>query len=182
MSQAENDVGHVAIEIAKFLAKAEPGELAELRRMEIKLGARLFWRLSAQYDRIANRPEKWAVIVRMLALLTPTGSRESKESVHDGKRALGAVLCDGGQTGPVERPLLSESRLARLLAARSKIRLEALERAVKMLARNQVKLNTAELAWAVIAPERATAQIAKAYYKRLDSTAKDEAIEESKDE
>ena len=180
MSQAENSVGHVATKVANFLSKAQPGELAELRRM--KTEARLFWRLSAQHDRIARQPEKWAAIVRMLALLTPTGAPETKESVHDGKRPLGAVLCDGGETVPVDRPLLSETRLARLLAARDGARLDALERAVRMLARNQVKLNAAELAWAVIAPDHATTLIAKAYYKRLDTIVKDQATEESKDE
>ncbi len=183
MSQAESCVHHVAIRIANSLSKAQPGELAELRRMKTKSGARLFWQLSAQHDRIANQPEKWATIVRMLALLTPTGDPETKESVHDGKCPLGAVLCDGGGTGPVERPLLSEIRLMRLLAARGAARLDALERAVRMLARrNQIKLDAAELAWAVIAPEHATTKIAKAYYKRLDTTAKDQATEESKDE
>ncbi|MCY4148117.1 MAG: type I-E CRISPR-associated protein Cse2/CasB [Gammaproteobacteria bacterium] len=182
MSQVEDSVGNVVIKIAKFLSEAEPGELAELRRMNDKFEARMFWRLSAQYERIAKQPEKWSVIVKMLALLTPTGSREAKESVHDGKRPLGAVLCDGGETGTVERPLLSENRLARLLVARDKIRLEALERAVRLLARNQVKLNTVELAWAVIAPDKATARIAKAYYKRLDSIAKDKTKEEYNDE
>lgn len=181
MSQAEDSVGQVAIKVAKILSKAQPGELAELRRM--KTEARLFWRLSALHDRIARQPKKWAAIVRMLALLTPTGASETKQSVHDDKRSLGAVLCDGGETGPVERPLLSEIRLARLLAARGGARLDALERAVRMLARNQVKLNAAELAWAVIAPpEHVTTLIAKAYYKRLDTTVKDQATEESKDE
>ena len=181
MSQAENSIGHVAIKVANFLSKAQPGELAELRRM--KTEARLFWRLSALHDRIARQPEKWAAIVRMLALLTPTGAPETKQSVHDDKRSLGAVLCDGGETGPIDRPLLSESRLARLLAARGVARLDALERAVRMLARKRVKLNAAELAWAVISPdEHATNLIAKAYYKRLDTTVKDQATEESKDE
>ena len=183
MSQAENGVGHVAITVAKRLSKAQPGELAELRRMKAKTGARLFWQLAAQHDEIANRPDEWAVIIRMLALLTPTGAPETKQGVHDRKRPLGAVLCDGGElNGLIDRPLLSEIRLARLLAARNGSRLDALERAVRMLARKQVKLDTVELAWAVIAPENATARIAKSYYKRLDTTEKDKATEESKDD
>lgn len=182
MSQAENGVDYVAIKVADFLSRAEPGELAQLRRMKNESGAPLFWRLSAQHDYVANQPDKWAAIVRMLALLTPTGDPKTKQSAHDSKRPLGAVLCDGGETGSVERPLLSESRLAHLLAARGRTQLEALERAVRMLARKQVKLNAAELAWAVIAPKHTMAGIANAYYKRLDTTTKDKATEESKDE
>ena len=183
MSKAENGVGHVAITVAKRLSKAQPGELAELRRMKPEAGARLFWQLAAQHEEIASQPDKWMTIIRMLAMLTPTGSPETKQSVHDRKRPLGAVLCDGGElTGPVERPLLSENRLARLLSARNDARLEVLERAVRMLARNQVKLDIAELAWAVIAPENSTTRIARAYYKRLDTTATHKATEESKDE
>ena len=145
MSQAENGVGHVAITVAKRLSKAQPGELAELRRMKVDTGARLFWQLAAQHNEIANRPNKWVAIIRMLALLTPTGA-PTKQGVHDRKRPLGAVLCDGGElNGPIDRPLLSEIRLARLLAARNGARLDALERAVRMLARKQVKLDTVDL-------------------------------------
>ena len=168
MTQPENDVGHVVLMVSECLARAQAGELAELRRMRYEHGSRLFWRLSAQHGIIACQPEKWAVIVRMLALLTPTGAPDSKRNVHDGKYPLGRVLCDGGETGRLKRPLLSESRLARLLSARGRTRQKILEHVVRMLARQHVKLNVVDLAWAVLNPEN-TSRIAKTYYQRLDA-------------
>lgn len=112
--------------------------------------------------------DQWAAITRMLALLTPTGERAPGKGLQDASVGLGAVLC--GQGG---RPLLSEARLARLLAARSDQRVLALERAVRMLARYHPRFNLPDLAWAVLNPDGG-ARIAQDYYRRLDWAASPE--------
>lgn len=170
MTQPENEVGKTAMSVAGSLAMAQPGDLAALRRMTPETGAPLFWRLAARHDEIARAPERWMQIVRMIAILTPTGAPSPARSVQDDKRPLGAVLCDGGEAGHIDQPVLSEQRLARLLAARGKTRRDALERAVRMLARRGVKLNVVDLAWAVLNPA-GSARIAQSYYQRLDQAA-----------
>lgn len=172
MTQSDDKVGRAALSVAARLWNAEPGELAAVRRMDEARGAPLFWRMAARNEAIARRPEPWAAIARMLALLTPTGDRPADGSIHDGTRPLGAVLCDGGKPDwPGERPVVSEKRLARLLASRGAQRRVALERAVRMLARTHPKLNVPDLAWAVLNAEGG-ARIARDYYARLDRAEK----------
>ena len=179
MTQHESDyVARAALSVAGTLWRAEPGDLAALRRMADDTGAPLFWRLAARHGWRGRALIDWAAITRMLALLTPTGERPEEQSLHDPRRSLGAVLCDGGaRDWSGTRPMLSEARLARLLAARGDQRRLALERAVRMLARNRPRFNLPDLAWAVLNPQGG-ARIARDYYARLDratTTEKDTA-------
>lgn len=162
----KDEVARRALAIAGALAHADPGERAAARRM-VPEGAPVFWRLVAQH-RIAPRDEeKWRRITKFLALLTPASATES---VHEAGRQFGAVLADGGDArSQLEKPALSEQRLARLLAARGKARLDALERAVRALARNRPKVDVPSLAWAVLNDD--VRAIARAYYARLDRLA-----------
>ena len=73
------------------------------------------------------------------------------------------------ERGRFEQPVVSEARLARLLAARGDLRLSALERAVRAICRETRALDAASLAWAVINPDGR--QIARDYYRRLDGRA-----------
>lgn len=172
-----SDVNRAAIEIADTLRGLDPGPLAELRRMPAKLGTPAFWRLAARHpDTIGARPDLWMGITRILAILTPTGAAEGRAKLHDASRRLGAALCDGGDpawTG--NRPMLSERRLAQLLAARGPRRLDALTRAARMLARARnpnAGLDVRDIAWAVLAPQ-STARLAEHYYRRLDGAGAD---------
>ncbi len=173
MSDSPSPVDQASLAIACALKRATPGDLAAMRRMRDGIGAPLFWRLAARHPEIDRRPDAWIAIARMLALLTPTGQPEARPPLHDAARPLGAVLCDGGDrnwSGPA--PMLSETRLARLLAARGKARRVALERALRMLARTRSPgplVNVPEIAWAVLNP--AGGQIARDYYARLDQAA-----------
>lgn len=161
---SDNDeVARRALAIAGALARADPGERAAARRMGPR-GAAVFWRLVAQHGIVPKEEEKWRRITKFLALLTPTGATDS---VHQSRRDFGAVLADGGdERARLDKPALSEQRLARLLAARGQSRLEALERAVRALARNRPKVDVPSLAWAVLNDD--TRAIARAYYARLD--------------
>ncbi len=169
-----HDGGEVArqtLSVAGTLWAAAPGELAAIRRMRDDIGAPLFWRLAARHGWRGRALTDWAAIVRMVALLTPTGARPEKQGLHASDRPLGAVLCDGGaRDWSGDRPLLSEARLARLLAARGNQRRVALERAVRMLARHHPQFDLPNLAWAVLNPQSG-ARIARDYYARLDRAA-----------
>ena len=161
-----DDVAGRARAIATALAHADPGERAAARRMGPE-GAAVFWRIVARQAIAPYEEERWRRITKMLALLTPASATES---VHETGRYFGAVLADGGDArARLEKPALSEQRLARLLAARGQKRLDALERAVRALARNRPKVDVPSLAWAVLNNE--SRALARAYYTRLDRRA-----------
>lgn len=169
--EPRDPVAKAALAIACALRRASSGELAAMRRMRDETGAPLFWRLSARYEEIDRWPDAWIPIARMLALLTPTGQPEARPELHDPKRPLGAVLCDGGDRtfNDPNKKMLSEERLARLLAAHGKARRVALERAFRMLANRRPPgplVNVPDIAWAVLNPK--PGNIAKDYYARLD--------------
>lgn len=166
MLDDNDDVAHRALSIAGALAHADPGERAAARRMGPE-GAAVFWRLVARHGIAPNEEEKWRRIIKFLALLTPAGATAS---VHEPGRQFGAMLADGGDARAwLEKPVLSEHRLARLLAARGQSRLDALERAVRALARNRPRVDVPSLAWAVLRED--SRAIARAYYTRLDRRA-----------
>ena len=171
MSDADA-VKKAAVAAAGELRRLDPGPLAELRRMEAETAAPVFWRLAARYpDTIGKRQEAWIIILRILAILTPKGAAAGRPALHDSDRPFGLALCDGGDpgwTGP--QPILSERRLAQLLAARGKARNVLMTRAARALATSrppQAGLDVRDIAWAVLAP-KGTARIAETYYRRLD--------------
>ena len=141
-------------------------------------GAPVFWRLVAQHGIAPHEEDQWRRITKLLALLTPASATES---VHEAGRPLGAVLADGGEArGRLEKPVLSEQRLARLLAARGQARRDALERAVRALARNRPGVDVPSLAWAVLNDDARA--IARAYYTRLDHFADHDTAESAEKE
>lgn len=154
MSKPETETERRALSIAVALAAASPGEKADARRMG-PAGSPLFWRQVARLGIPRWQEDGWLRFTRLVAFLTPA-SRET--SIHDGKRPLGAVLHEAG---------LSEQRLARLLAARGASRDDALERAIRMIARKTTGLSVVDLARAVFWPEDAS-PLARAYYKQSD--------------
>jgi CRISPR system Cascade subunit CasB len=165
-------VDTAAVGVAHALRLLDPGPLAELRRMEAGIAAPSFWRLAARYpDSIGAHPAEWVEIIRILAILTPKGAAEGRPALHDASRALGVVLCDGGDPSwSGDRPALSERRLAQLLAARGPARVVALTRAARALAHSrppQAGLDVRGIAWAILHPA-GTARIAEHYYRRLD--------------
>ncbi|KAA0909893.1 hypothetical protein FLO80_19265 [Aquicoccus porphyridii] len=166
MPDDKDDVARRALGIASTLAHADPGERAAARRMGPE-GAAVFWRIVARHGIAPRDEETWRRITKLLALLTPASVTES---VHESGRHIGAVLADGGDAqARLEKPVLSEQRLARLLAARGQARFDALERAIRALARNRPKVDGPSLAWAVLNND--TRAIARAYYTRLDRRA-----------
>ena len=159
--------------------RLEPGPLAELRRMNSNLGASAFWRLAARHPnsigRLGSR-QKWIDIIRIFAILTPKGDPEQRPVLHDRRRRLGMVLCDGGDPkwpGPdtQPRPAFSERRMLQFLASRGDQRGVMLTRAAGMLARTRTRssgVNAMDIALAILKPEE-NRFIADRYYRRLDS-------------
>ena len=172
------DVGQAAIAAARMLQGLEPGPLAQLRRMDGGTGAAGFWRLVAQHpETVGREQEPWMAIIHIIAILTPKGEPASREALHDPKRRLGAVLCDGGDpswpgtTSP--RPIVSEPRLGRLIASRGKQREVLLTRTARAIARTRLPgsgVNVVDIAWTLLdSDSKYSAQrLADPYYRRLD--------------
>lgn len=165
------------------LLSLDPGPLAELRRMQLDgAGTPIFWRLAAEHEFRDSDLDAWKQIVRILALLVPRGSRSGDARLHERSRRLGTVLCDGGNPawpppGPEPSPVMSEQRLARLLAMSAAQRGEALERIARMLARTrspQSGINCIDIARLLLDPGdvRPLQDIARDYYSKLDRAAK----------
>ncbi|MCV2445697.1 hypothetical protein E3D03_000300 [Paracoccus sp. DMF] len=127
-------------------------------------GSAFFWRLVTRHGITLGEEDKWRRITKLLALLTPASATEAR---HRAGRKFGAVLADGGaETARLDEAALSEQRLARLLAARGPARLEAIERAIRALARQQPCIDAPNSAWAVLREDGR--DLARDYYARLD--------------
>lgn len=167
--------GETAIAAAGMLKDLAPGPLAALRRMEFPNGAPCFWRLAARYpETIApSREADWMTIVKILAILTPKGDPEQRKPLHQVRRALGKVLCDGGNpawpgSNP-PRPVLSERRLAQLLASRGEQKRVLFTRAMQAISRTYQSgsgINVVDIARTVLG--RNPGDVARSYYHRLD--------------
>ena len=179
MTLSEDKQAEAACAAAKRLQLLPPGPLAELRLMTEEVAAPEFWRLAARHpDTIGNRKQypEWTAIVRILAILTEKGSPARRRPLHDRRRSLGEVLCDGGDQkwpppgGGLPRPVFSERRLAQLMAARGPQRAVLLTRAARALARSRDPsggINVVDVANALLAPDNRR-QLAEPYYRRLD--------------
>ncbi|MCY4487373.1 MAG: hypothetical protein OXF11_09695 [Deltaproteobacteria bacterium] len=172
------DVGHAAIAAARMLQRLEPGPLADLRRMDGGIGAPGFWRLAAQHPGTIGREQQaWMGIIRIMAILTPKGEPSSRWDLHDPKRRLGAVLCDGGDpTWPgtaSPRPRVSERRLGQLITSRDKQRevsLTRLARSITSTRQPNSGVNVVDIAWTLLYPDSkySAQRLAEPYYRRLD--------------
>ena len=179
MTLPENKLALAACAAAARLEHLPPGALAELRVMTEETAAAEFWRLAARYpDTIGNRKRysEWIAIVRILAILTEKGDPAKRHPLHDRRRSLGEVLCDGGdrewppQGGGSPRPVFSERRLAQLMTARGPQRGVLLTRAARALARSRDPgsgINVVDIACTLLAPDNRR-QLAEPYYRRLD--------------
>lgn len=180
--------------LSNELLALAPGPLAELRRMEVSgPGAPAYWRLARECGFLDGSPDLWMRIAAIMAILTPKGKRRENDRLHDSKRRLGAVLCDGADPGwPGDargddlRPFLSETRLARFLAQPAGQRGEAIARIARMLAarRDPARgVNCIEIAVLLLSPdnERNLQNVAHDYYKRLDDAARKSKAEETEE-
>ena len=180
MSQHDNSPAQAVLAASSLIQGLDPGPLAELRRMQQGSCAPAFWRLVARHPETIgrlNQQDTWMTIVRIVAILTPKGDPVDRPRLHDSRRRLGEVLCDGGDpgwTGP--RPMLSERRLAQLMAARGSQRAVLLARAMHALARSMPhgsRVNLVDVAYALLAPDNGRL-LAEPYFRRLDRAERDQ--------
>ena len=170
---------------AAAVRRLDPGDLADLRRTREGRIAPAFWRLVSQHPDTIGRPDQeraWMAILRIIAILTPTGSPDDRPSLHDHRQRLGKVLCDGGDAAwDGKKPALSELRLTQLLAARGNQRFVLLTRAARAIARSRTPgsgVNVVDIANALLWPD-STRRIAKPYYDRLDAAERSEPTGET---
>lgn len=168
-----DDPGHIGLSIAGTLQTLGAGDLAALRRLTDERPAPAYWRFAARHPRLLRDEATWRPIVRALAILTPKGPPSERPTLHAAGRRLGEAFCDGGHadwpaTQP-PRPMLSELRLAQLLAARGPLRAVLLTRAIRALAtRRDPKrgLDVPDLVFAFLRTD--PSPLAAPYYRRLD--------------
>ena len=181
MAKANNEINNTVEHVARFIQQLSTGDLAGLRRMNRDTGAPAYWRLVARHPSTIGRPDKkdqWKCIVQVLAILTAKGEPESRPSLHVESRRLGAVLCDGGDPdwpGPRPssdpKPVYSETRLMKLIAARETQRLVLITRAARTLSAKMTPgsgINVKDVAWTVLKLTE-DSLLAQQYYGRLDS-------------
>lgn len=177
MAQPAASLPQVVVHVAAFIQHLEPGPLAELRRLDATRPAPAFWRLAAQHrDSVGllHWQDTWMSIVRIIATLMPKGDPAQRPHLHDPRRHLGEVLCDGGDPawpGNADpRPVYSEARFSRLLGARGRQREILMERAARAIARSRPPesgVNLVDVAYALFRPTDGR-RLAEAYYRRLD--------------
>lgn len=160
MSKHESDTARRALSIAAAVAAADAGDKAEARRMGPG-GSPLFWRQVAQLEIPQGQEAVWRLFTRLVALMTPA-SRET--SIHDDKWPLGAALAVAK---------LSEPRFARLLASRGATRHDALERAIRIMARKVSGVDVTDLARTLLWPQE-TSRLARTYYQQPDHSKPEE--------
>ena len=179
--------------LSQTMNRLGTGPLAELRRMALDgPGTTDFWHLAGLCGFLEDKQhtDSWMRIVKIMAILTPRGEPAERHSLHDERRSLGTVLCDGGHdpwptAGAAARPFLSETRLARFLAQRPEQRAEALERQARALAAKRnpdIGINCADIAALLLYPDNEShplRNLARTYYRRLDSAARKTEEEET---
>ena len=169
--------------LSKEMKLLGAGPLAELRRMAVDgPGTTDFWHLAGLSGFLEDRQhtDSWMRIVKIMAILTPKGEPAERHFLHDERRSLGEVLCDGGHrdwptADAAARPFLSETRLARFLAQRPEQRTETLERQARALAAKRdpkIGINCVDIAALLLSSDRKPnhlRKLARKYYQRLDS-------------
>ena len=179
----------------QMLWRLGTGDLAELRRMTLGAVEPLaYWRLAAECGFLDSKPERWAPIVQIMAILTPKGNRLALDRLHDAKRGLGEVLADGGNPARSDgsfvdgertpHPFVSEKRFAQFLAAPAEQDADSLMRLARSLAANRDRscgVNCLEIASLLLSTDRTNGlrKIARDYYRRLDSVAHSAEFEEN---
>ena len=164
----EEAVPAIALEIARL----DPGPAAALRRgPRFGAGSAAMWRLLTRHNPIGadRNAGGWASLIQGLAILTARGRSRDKLSAHEPTMAVGRALEESG---------FSETRLARLLAARGQGRHDATVRMCRRLGKGPRKrVDGIALARFVLHQDEGTdSAIAREYYRAQRRTL---AIKES---
>ncbi|MFZ1107584.1 MAG: type I-E CRISPR-associated protein Cse2/CasB [Rhodomicrobium sp.] len=179
--------------LSKRLPTVSTGDRARLRREAVGrkgVGSPGLWRLLVglgfKIEKTSEEKiEKWATVMQAMAILTPRPAHDGtlfEPHSGDDSRAFGRALCDGGNLAwdpkkPDARPVVSELRLAKMLAAKGKLRRELVIRAAKIIAKSGAPVNCIDIAGFVLDEDQEwpANAIAKSYYARAgwDESEKD---------
>lgn len=171
----ESKIGH----LSWALPRLSTGDRADLRRGPLEdgeAGAPALWKLAAHETYGFPVTPDWAAIVQAMAILTPRSLEgdDNPKGPHDPSNRFGTALCDGGNTtwgqeSGDPRAVLSELRLAKMLAAKGRLRRELVVRAAKIIAKSGASVNCADFAWFILAEHHdgPARRIARDYYTRL---------------
>ena len=144
--------------IASQISKLGPGALSALRRGPMEgAGVAAYWRLAVQHE-IGPQETAWSQLVQAIAILTPRGGQENKQSAHLTGVSMGKALYSAG---------VSEGRLATLLGAPQALRPDLAVRLCRRLARSEnARFNLVTLGHYVLGGGVVTDRIiAKEYYR-----------------
>lgn len=123
-----------ALRIAAEIWNCGPGDLANVRRMDLELGAPILWRL-APHSECDIRTKAWSRFAQLVALMTPLSKPNGSNGLHEAKRSFGHLLADGGDQTLEQgkRPAVSEPRFTSFLLSRGASREVLLERLVRQV-------------------------------------------------
>ena len=151
------------------------GDLAQLRRMNPDApDAAAYWRLMADRDLFGSPDveKKWALILRGIAVMTPTSPTSGYPSAHNRNAPVGRALFLGGDAQRKDSGYYSETRLNRLLNARGPMLRALLVRMFKMMASANQPFDWYEMATFILSDgydderaENARRRIATEYYR-----------------
>lgn len=176
MPLLDERVSHLSASIRELT----PGPLSELRRMDPDGPLPpAFWMVSTPLRLDDRELPAWIGAAKAIAMLAEKGRQEDRPKIHDPARHLGALFCDGGDPGwpgtsGTSKPMLSEARFARLLAAPPAARGPMLLRVVRWLAGVKPPGTSVDCADIVRILTRLDdpgplRKLARDYYRRLDS-------------
>lgn len=155
------DIGSMIVRLAGEISRLEPGPAAALRRQPMAgSGSASFWHLLAKCGidpRSEHMERRWATVIQAIAILTPKGRDNNRQSAHNASHPMGSALQAAG---------ISELRLARLLSAKGQMRCDLAIRACRRLAAKEaVQFDLRTLARFVLFEDESQARrIARTYY------------------
>lgn len=136
-----------------------PGDVADLRRMDLNATCAAYWRLMAKFVVGKDLPKiverRWALAFRGMAVMAP--------HVHDGQKSPGAALAELGYSSE-NRPL----RLNRLLRAEDETFEDLFLTACRYLSAKAVAINWASMGrLALIQDDNSRKAMARDFYYEL---------------
>jgi len=168
-NQIPANLGSIMTDLAETIEDSEmrSGDHASLRRMNLSHpDAPIFWRLMSR-DGMPRNPDtpKWALIMHGIALMS-----HGAGLAHNSRMPVGRALYEGD--GNSSAAFYSDSRLAKLLAARDSTLHQLLARLFRMLGNKRCAFDWREMARFILnegydeeRAESARVEIARAYYR-----------------
>lgn len=161
----EKSLPSTILKIHSEVLHSSSGDLAQLRRMTGSRRCAMFWKIAASHLEAAQSEasiSRWAAIVNLFALMTPSGETGNRQNLHDPKVRVGAAIFQAG---------VSESRIIRFGVGPYDKRRENLVRTLR--GRGIAKIDVVELAKLfLVEGQWPWDKIAEGYYRENDKKKK----------